>query len=108
MKSSSDHYPELVISSNGKIQVRYNIVETKREDMEGSSMTVYDFDYVEIEGEVTKDKIVDAIVLAETPPQEIIVPIEKVVIPPKPIDTKMVETAIIEAKSAIAKKNNTN
>ena len=105
MKSNSDHYPELVKSSNGKTQIRYNIIETIREDMDGSTRTSYDFDYVEVDGEVTKEKIVEAIVLAETPklePEPIVI-IKKPEPEEKVIDTKMVETAIVESKLAIQK-----
>jgi len=62
MKGNSDTYPEIVILSNGKKQVRYNILETIKEDMIGESRLSYDFDYVEIEGEVTRDKIIIAII----------------------------------------------
>ena len=103
MKSNSDHYPELVISSNGKTQIRYNIVETIREDMDGSTRTSYDFDYVEVDGEVTKEKIVEAIVLAETPKEPEIIVVNQPIIEEKVIDIKMVEAAIIEAKAAIQK-----
>jgi hypothetical protein len=103
MKSNSDHYPELVISSNGKTQIRYNIVETIKEDMDEKPRISYDFNYVEIEGEATKEKIVEAIVLAETPKEPEIIVVNQPIIETKVVDIKMVETAIIEAKAAIQK-----
>ena len=61
MRSNSDHYPEQTIKSNGKTQIRYDITEVTREDMNGTR-TSYDFSYVEVSGEVTRAKIIDAII----------------------------------------------
>jgi len=53
--------PEQTIKSNGRTQIRYDITEVTREDMNGIR-TSYDFSYVEVSGEVTRAKIIDAIV----------------------------------------------
>lgn len=107
MKSSSDHYPELVVSSNGKTQIRYNIVETVKEDMDGKSRMSYDFDYIEIEGDVTKEKIVESILIEEAPkpePEPIAIIIKKPEPEKKVIDEEMVKSAILEAKMEVMKK----
>lgn len=61
MKSNSNHVPERISQSAGKYQVAYNIAETVKEEM-GESRTSYDYDYVAIEGELTRAKIIDAII----------------------------------------------
>lgn len=67
MKSSSDTYPESTVQSAGKTQVRYNIIETPRTEMDGTTRIAYDYDYVEIEGEVTRAKIINAIIASSYP-----------------------------------------
>jgi len=62
MKGNSDKQPKIIVKSNGKTQVRFNILETTKEDITGKSRLSYDFDYVEIEGELTRDKIIIAII----------------------------------------------
>ncbi len=72
MHSSSDHYPELIVQSNGKTQIRYNIMEVTRENLDGSSRTSYDYDYVEIAGEVIRSKIINTVIATvHTPDAEI-------------------------------------
>ena len=61
MRSNSDHYPEQIIKSNGRTQIRYDIEKVTREDMNGPR-TSYDYTYVEVSGEVTRAKIIDAII----------------------------------------------
>lgn len=61
MKSSSDHSPELTIQSNGKTQIRFNIVPFTRTMMD-KEQSGYNYDYVEIVGEITRAKIIDAII----------------------------------------------
>jgi len=101
MKSTSDHYPELTVQSNDKTQVRYNVTEATKTEMDGSKKTVYDFDYVEIEGEVTKEKIIEAILLS-TQPKESEKPVEpEPVIEEEPIDAQMVVGAISEAYAIV-------
>ena len=61
MKSSSDHNPEVTIQSNNRTQVRYNVVPFTRAMMD-REQSGYDFEYVEISGDLTKAKIIDAII----------------------------------------------
>ena len=58
----SDTYPEIIVKSAGKTQVRYDIEETEFEETDGKKRTSYNFSYVAIEGELTKAKIIDAII----------------------------------------------
>jgi len=60
MIHGSDTYPETIITSAGKTQVRYNI-----EEVEFDGRTCYDYSYVAIEGELTRAKIIDAIIADE-------------------------------------------
>ena len=62
MKSNSDHIPLTTVKSNGLTQVRYDAVEVTRENPDGSTKTSYDFSYVEVEGELTRSKIINAII----------------------------------------------
>lgn len=62
MKSNSDTLPVTLVKSNGLTQVRYDAVAVTRENPDGSTKTSYDFDYVEIEGELTRAKIINAII----------------------------------------------
>lgn len=64
MKSSSDHFPEVTIQSNGKTQIRFNITQVTRAMMDKET-TSYDYDYVEIEGEVTRAKIISTIIRSQ-------------------------------------------
>ena len=57
MKAASDQEPERFIKSRGKTQFSYNIHQVTIEDPDGTSRTAYEYDYVEIEGKVTKAKI---------------------------------------------------
>lgn len=62
IKHGSDTYPEIIVKSAGKTQVRYDIEETEFEQMDGTKRACYDFSYVAIEGELTRAKIIDAII----------------------------------------------
>lgn len=62
MKGNSDIYPVIVIESASKTQVRYNILEAVRDDIDGKLHPSFDFDYIEVEGELTKAKIIDSII----------------------------------------------
>ena len=64
MKGNSDTSPQIIVKSNDKTQVRYNITPVSRTNMDGTTRDSFDWDYVEIEGEVTRDKIIDAIISA--------------------------------------------
>ena len=65
VKHGSDTYPEIIVKSVGKTQVRYDIKESEFEVMDGTKRACYDFSYVAIEGELTKAKIIDAIIKDE-------------------------------------------
>ena len=65
VKHGSDTYPEIIVKSAGKIQVRYDIEESEFEEMDGTKRACYDFSYVAIEGELTRAKIIDAIIQDE-------------------------------------------
>jgi len=62
MKSSSDELPKSVLNSNGKIQIRYNVVEVEKKDQKGVLQKSFDFDFVQVEGALTRGKIIDAII----------------------------------------------
>lgn len=63
MNSNSDNYPVITVKSNGKTQVRFNIAEVTKEGINGKSQVSHTFSYAEIIGELTKGKIVDAIIM---------------------------------------------
>jgi len=65
MRAQSDTIPERFIKSKGKTQFNYNIHQVTIEDLEGSPRTAYEYDYVEIEGKVTKAKILAALQATE-------------------------------------------
>jgi hypothetical protein len=65
VKHGSDTYPEIIIKSAGKTQVRYDIEESEFEEMNGTKRVCYDFSYVAIEGALTRAKIIDAIIADE-------------------------------------------
>jgi len=62
MKGNSDIYPQIIEKSNSKTQIRYNILEVTKQDMNGVSRISFDFDYNEIDGELTRSKIINAII----------------------------------------------
>jgi len=59
MKGQSDTNPGNFVESNGKTQVNYNIVSEVITDEYGSR-TVWKYDIVEVEGKVTKQKVIEA------------------------------------------------
>ena len=65
VKHGAGTYPEIIVKSAGKTQVRYDIEESEFEEMDGTKRACYDFSYVAIEGELTKAKIIDAIIKDE-------------------------------------------
>ena len=65
VKHGSDTYPEIIVKSAGKTQVRYDIEASEFEEMDGTKRACYDFSYVAIEGELTRSKIIDAIIKDE-------------------------------------------
>ncbi|MFA5377354.1 MAG: hypothetical protein WC455_16505 [Dehalococcoidia bacterium] len=64
IKHGSDTYPETIVKSAGKTQVRYDIEEVEFKDMD-KTRTSFNFSYVAIEGELTRAKIIDAIITDE-------------------------------------------
>lgn len=62
MKGNSDNYPQIIEKSAGKTHVRYDIKETTQGDMDGESRVSYNFSYVEIDGELARGKIINAII----------------------------------------------
>ena len=65
MKAQSDQEPERFIKSREKTQFNYNIHQVTIEDPEGGTRTAYEYDYLEIEGKVTKAKVLKAMQDAE-------------------------------------------
>lgn len=61
MKAQSDNWPEKFSKSNGKTQFNYNIQAVEKTDEHGTR-TIYEYDYVEIEGEVTRNKLIEALI----------------------------------------------
>ena len=61
MKAQSDTKPNRLIRSRGKTQVAYNIKSIVIEDIDGEPRNAWEYDYVEIEGRVTRGKIAAAI-----------------------------------------------
>ena len=88
MKAQSDTEPERFIKSRGKTQFNYNIHQVTIEDPDGSTRTAYEYDYIEIEGKITKAKILAALQATELEEIEDFTPEE-------------VESTYNEAKEAI-------
>jgi hypothetical protein len=65
MIAQSDQVPERFVRSGGKTQFNYNIRQVTVEDLEGITRMSYEYDYVEIEGEVTRSKLIDAVISAK-------------------------------------------
>jgi len=65
MKATSDKIPERIIKGRGKAHFNYNIKQVTVENPDGTTRNAYEYDYVEIEGIVTKAKITKALQDAE-------------------------------------------
>lgn len=62
MKGQSDTIPNRQIKSRGKTQVLYNIIQKDVMDTHtGTVRSIWEYDYVEVEGAVTKAKVMTAI-----------------------------------------------
>lgn len=61
MKGNSDTYPDRFKRRNGKTHFRYNIESVEKQDMEETRQS-YDYDYIVIEGEITRSKLIDGII----------------------------------------------
>ena len=88
MKSQSSTEPERLVKSGGKTQFAYNIHKVIIKDPDNIPKTMFNYDYVEIEGVVTKAKILVALEAVELEIENNFVPSE-------------VETQYNEAKEAI-------
>jgi len=62
MRANSDIRPETFIKSKERTQFNYNIIETTKEDMDGTERVSFDYDYIEIVGDVTRDKLIIAMI----------------------------------------------
>jgi len=61
MQASSDIKPAKFVKSRGKTQVNYNIHQVDVKDIDGKSRKIWQYEYVEIEGPVTKAKFKEAL-----------------------------------------------
>ena len=61
MKANSNTIPETFIKSKRNTHFNFNIVETTKEDMDREPRVSFNYDYVEIEGNVTRAKIIKAL-----------------------------------------------
>lgn len=62
MKGNSDNYPQIIEKSVGKTQIRYDVEEVTRVDADGTTRMSYDFSYVEVVGDLTRAKIINAVI----------------------------------------------
>ena len=63
MKGLSDTVPEFITKSSGKTQVNYDVNKITVDTVSGKSKDVYEYEYVEIEGEFTRDKVIAGLLL---------------------------------------------
>ena len=61
MQASSDTKPAKFIKSRGKTQVNYNIHQVDIVDIDDETRRIWQYEYVEIEGPVTKAKFKEAL-----------------------------------------------
>ncbi len=61
MQASSDTKPAKFVKSRGKTQVNYNIHQVDVVDIDGGTRKIWQYEYVEIEGPVTKAKFKEAL-----------------------------------------------
>ena len=61
MKAQFDTPPPEQIKSRGRTQVNYDVHEVEITDEHGTTRTAYECDYVEVDGKVTKAKVLAAI-----------------------------------------------
>ena len=60
-QASSDTKPVKFVKSRGKTQVNYNIHQVDIVDIDGETRKIWQYEYVEIEGPVTKAKFKEAL-----------------------------------------------
>ena len=61
IQASSDIKPAKFVKSRGKTQVNYNIHQVDVVDIDGETRKIWQYEYVEIEGSVTKAKFKEAL-----------------------------------------------
>ncbi len=61
IQASSDTKPAKFVKSRGKTQINYNIHQVDVFDIDGSSHRIWQYEYVEVEGTVTKAKFKEAL-----------------------------------------------
>ena len=61
IQASSDTKPVKFVKSRGKTQVNYNIHQVDIVDIDGKTCKIWQYEYVEIEGSVTKAKFKEAL-----------------------------------------------
>jgi len=61
IQASSDTKPAKFVKSRGKTQVNYNIHQVDIVDIDGEIRQIWQYEYVEIEGPVTKAKFKEAL-----------------------------------------------
>ena len=60
-QASSDTKPAKFVESRGKTQVNYNIHQVDIIDIDGETRKIWQYEYVEIEGPITKAKFKEAL-----------------------------------------------
>ena len=61
IQASSDIKPAKFVKSRGKTQVNYNIHQVDIVDIDGETRKIWQYEYVEMEGPVTKAKFKEAL-----------------------------------------------
>jgi len=61
IQASSDTKPVKFVRSRGKTQINYNIHQVDIVDIDGKTHKIWQYEYVEIEGPVTKAKFKEAL-----------------------------------------------
>jgi hypothetical protein len=61
MKATSDEEPEYLVKGQDKAMYNFNIAQVEVEEQDGTLRTVFEYDYVEIKGKITKGKIIQAL-----------------------------------------------
>ena len=64
MKGISDTSPAVSVSAHNITQINYNIEEIIVETIRGN-VTRYEYDYIEIEGELTRAKVIAGLLLVD-------------------------------------------
>ena len=62
MRAFSVDTPPIFIESHDVTQFCYNVRDYIQEEMDGKTVTHKQFNYVEIEGEITREKIIEALI----------------------------------------------